>query len=77
MENNKAKQLYQSLVEYEIEKINIAESIKSIKESLKEAGFEKEDIATLAQAAAAKAKGEDDKLANKAASINKILEIIE
>jgi len=70
---NILKQQFETLVQYEMEKISIAESIKLIKETLKDEGMEKEDIATLCKVASAKAK---ENLEGLEASADKIKEIL-
>lgn len=74
--SNILKDQFNALVEYEMEKINIAESIKMIKENLKDEGMEKEDIAALHKVASAKAKENLEALESNADKIKEILALV-
>ena len=54
--SNVLKAEFDKLVQYHIEKINIAETIKVIKQGLVDEGMEKSEVAALVKVAAAKAK---------------------
>lgn len=70
------KSQFEALVQLHIEKINIAESIKLIKDNLKDEGLEKEDIAALVKIAAAKAKEDVEGLQLQADKLNELLKIV-
>ena len=64
---------YEALVQLQIEKINIAESIKLIKDNLKDENMPKEDIAALVKIAAAKAKEDVDSLESGAKALQDMI----
>lgn len=67
---------FAKLVELEIEKINIAESIKMIKEQLVEEGLEKADVAVIQKIASAKAKEATQGLNDQADLLKTYLDIL-
>ena len=67
---------FEKLVQLEIEKINISESIKVIKQSLKDEGLETQEISALCKIAAAKAKEALEDLDASARKVQEFLEIV-
>jgi predicted nucleic acid-binding Zn-ribbon protein len=67
---------YEALVQLQIEKINIAESIKLIKDNLKDEGMESADIAALVKIAAAKAKEDLEGLNTQTDKLKEMLEMV-
>ena len=67
---------YEALVQLQIEKINIAESIKLIKDNLKDEGMESADIAALVKIAAAKAKEDLEGLNTQTDKMKEMLEMV-
>ena len=70
------KSEFDKLVQLEIEKINISESIKLIKQSLKEEGLESSEVSALCKIAAAKAKEALEDLDTSARKVQEFLEIV-
>lgn len=73
---NILKSEFEKLVQLEIEKINISESIKVIKQSLKDEGMETHEIAALSKIAAAKAKEALEDLDAGAKKLQELLGIV-
>lgn len=73
---NILKSEFEKLVQLEIEKINISESIKIIKQSLKDEGMQTQEIAALSKIAAAKAKEALDDLSASSKKIEELLGIV-
>ncbi len=67
---------FEKLVQLEIEKINISESIKVIKQGLKDEGLETQEISALCKIAAAKAKEALEDLDASARKVQEFLEIV-
>ena len=67
---------FEKLVQLEIEKINISESIKVIKHGLKDEGLETQEISALCKIAAAKAKEALEDLDASARKVQEFLEIV-
>ena len=67
---------FDKLVQLEIEKINISESIKVIKQGLKDEGLETQEISALCKIAAAKAKEALEDLDASARKVQEFLEIV-
>ena len=73
---NILKSEFEKLVQLEIEKINISESIKVIKQSLKDEGMETHEIAALSKIATAKAKEALEDLDAGAKKLQELLGIV-
>ena len=73
---NILKSEFEKLVQLEIEKINISESIKIIKQSLKDEQMDTQEIAALSKIAAAKAKEALDDLSASSKKIEELLGIV-
>jgi len=67
---------FEALVQYAIEKINISESVKLIKQSLKDEGMEKEEIQALCKIAAAKAKEDVESLEASTKMLQEMLDTV-
>ena len=64
---------FNALVRYEEDKIATSEAIKAIKDKMKDAGLEKDEIQAIAKIAAAKAKENTEGLTLQASLIQKYL----
>ena len=64
---------FNALVSYEEDKIATSEAIKAIKDKMKDAGLEKDEIQAIARIAAAKAKENTEGLTLQASLIQKYL----
>jgi di/tripeptidase len=64
---------FNALVSYEEDKIATSEAIKAIKDKMKDAGLEKDEIQAIAKIAAAKAKENTEGLTLQASLIQKYL----
>ena len=64
---------FNALVSYEEDKIATSEAIKAIKDKMKDAGLEKDEIQAVAKIAAAKAKENTEGLTLQASLIQKYL----
>ncbi len=74
--SNILKSEFDKLVNLEIEKINISESIKLIKEVLNNEGMEKPTIAAVCKIASAKAKEKLTELDDAANKIKEMLDLV-
>lgn len=74
--SNILKAEFDKLVNLEIEKINISESIKLIKQVLKDEGMETADIGAVCKIASAKAKEKLTELDDAANKIKEMLDLI-
>lgn len=68
---------FNALVSYEEDKIATAEAIKAIKDKMKDAGLEKDEIQAIAKIAAAKAKENTEGLTLQASLIQKYLKEVQ
>ena len=73
---NILKSEFEKLVQLEIEKINISESIKIIKQTLKDEKMQTQEIAALSKIATAKAKEALDDLSASSKKIEELLGIV-
>lgn len=68
---------FNALVSYEEDKIATSEAIKAIKDKMKDAGLEKDEIQAVAKIAAAKAKENTEGLTLQASLIQKYLKEVQ
>lgn len=68
---------FNALVSYEEDKIATSEAIKAIKDKMKDAGLEKDEIQAIAKIAAAKAKENTEGLTLQASLIQKYLKEVQ
>jgi len=68
---------FNALVSYEEDKIATSEAIKAIKDKMKDAGLEKDEIQAIARIAAAKAKENTEGLTLQASLIQKYLKEVQ